>query len=159
MEAYIGLGTNMGDRDALLREALARIGAEPGLSVARISPVYETAPVGYTDQPAFLNMAVRVNTELDALTLLRRLLAIEREMGRVREVRWGPRNIDLDLLVADGAAMETPELTLPHPRMEERAFVLVPLRDVWPEDRPFPWARQLAAFDWEAEGIVRRAES
>lgn len=156
--AYVALGANLGDREGSLTEAIRRLQTDSELTVSRISAVYETAPVGYTDQPSFLNMAVRLNTELDPISLLRRLLAIEQEMGRVRDVRWGPRNIDLDLLVVGEVVLDTPELTLPHPRMGQRAFVLVPLKDIWPEEIHFPWEAELSAFAWEEEGIARFAE-
>jgi len=152
-EAYVALGANLGDRESSLKEATRRLRAEPGLELHSLSPIYETAPVGYTDQPSFLNMTIRLQTDLGPLELLRRLLAIEREMGRVRDIRWGPRNIDLDLLAHGTIAMDTPELTLPHPRMGERAFVLVPLKDIWPETVAFPWEKQLSAFSWRDEGI------
>lgn len=139
-EAYIGLGANLGDREAALREAIRLLDAAEGVRVLRVSPVYETDPVGYTEQPAFLNMAAAVGTTLSPEGLLSLCLDIERRMGRVRTVRWGPRPIDLDLLAYDGVRMETERLTLPHPRLAERAFALVPLRDVWPADRAFPWA-------------------
>jgi len=148
----------LGDRESSLKEAIRRLREDGDLEVDRISAVYETAPVGYTDQPAFLNMTARLKTGLDPVALLRRLLAIEQEMGRVRTIRWGPRTIDLDLLVYGDTTMDTTELTLPHPRMGERAFVLVPLRDVWPEEIPFPWATELSAFDLQEEGITRFAE-
>lgn len=156
-DAYVALGANLGDRESSLTEAVRRLEADSELEVLGISAIYETAPVGYTDQPSFLNMAVCLRTELDPLSLLRRLLAIEQEMGRVRDVRWGPRNIDLDLLAHGQQTMDTPELMLPHPRMGQRAFVLVPLKDVWQEDRPFPWESELSAFSLEEEGIARYA--
>ena len=152
-DAYVALGANLGDREASLKEAIRRLRAEPDLELLRLSPVYETAPVGYTDQPSFLNMTIGLLTSLGPVDLLRRLLAIERDMGRVRDIRWGPRNIDLDLLAYGKVEMDTPELTLPHPRMGERAFVLVPLKDVWPEDLAFPWADALGAMSLEQEGI------
>lgn len=156
-EAYVALGANLGDRDSSLTEAIRRLQADSELEVRRVSAAYETAPVGFTDQPAFLNMAVCLGTNLDPITLLRRLLAIEQEMGRVRDVRWGPRNIDLDLLVHGEATLDTPELTLPHPRMGQRAFVLVPLSDVWPKEILFPWEPALSAFSLQEEGIARYA--
>ncbi|WP_239619021.1 2-amino-4-hydroxy-6-hydroxymethyldihydropteridine diphosphokinase [Cohnella mopanensis] len=158
LEAYVALGANLGDRESSLTEALNRLQADTELEVLRISAAYETAPVGFTDQPSFLNMAVSLTTELDPITLLRRLLAIEQEMGRVRDVRWGPRNIDLDLLLYGETTMDTPELTLPHPRMGQRAFVLVPLRDIWPKEILFPWEAELSAFSLQEEGIARYAE-
>ncbi len=157
-EAYVALGANLGNRESSLTDAIRRLQEDSGLEVVRISAAYETAPVGYTDQPSFLNMAVCLRAEMDPVSLLRRLLAIEQEMGRVRDIRWGPRNIDLDLLVYGDESLDTPELTLPHPRMGQRAFVLVPLRDIWPEEDPFPWQAELTAFSLEEEGIARFAE-
>jgi 2-amino-4-hydroxy-6-hydroxymethyldihydropteridine diphosphokinase len=155
--AYIALGANLGDRESSLKEAIRRLDAEAGISVESVSPVYETAPVGYTDQPSFLNMAIRVETRLEPIDLLRRLLAVEQEMGRVRDIRWGPRTIDLDLLVYGDTLLETQELTLPHPRIGERAFVLYPLRDIWPAAASFPWETQLSGMSPEQEGIKRWA--
>ncbi|QTH43072.1 2-amino-4-hydroxy-6-hydroxymethyldihydropteridine diphosphokinase [Cohnella sp. LGH] len=157
-DAYVALGANLGDREASLKEAIRRLQSEPELELRRISPVYETAPVGYADQPSFLNMTIGLQTSLGPEELLRRLLAIELEMGRVRNIRNGPRNIDLDLLAYDGVEMDTPELTLPHPRMGQRAFVLVPLKDIWPEEPPFPWEEQLSGMSLREEGISRFEE-
>ena len=158
-EAYAALGANLGDREASLREAIRRLGEIEGICVRRVSSLYETDPVGYTDQPAFLNMAVALGTSLSPLDLLHAMLGIEREMGRVREVRWGPRVIDLDLLLYEGARSNTDELILPHPRMGERAFVLVPLQDVWSNRvEPFPWVDAVSEEARKREGI-RRWES
>lgn len=155
--AYVALGANLGDRERSLAEALRRLNEMPGIRVERVSGVYETDPVGYTDQPIFLNMAAALFTSLPPLELLRALLALELEMGRVREFRWGPRVIDLDLLSYEGETFETDELTLPHPRMGERAFVLAPLRDVWAPGEAFPWEAQLGPDTLEREGIRRLA--
>lgn len=152
-EAYAALGANLGDREASLREAIRRLNDTEGVEVRRRSRIYETDPVGYTDQPAFLNMAVALGTTLAPLDLLRRMLGIEQELGRVRDIRWGPRIIDLDLLLYDGVRMDTEELALPHPRMGERAFVLVPLQDVWADGDVYPWAEQASAQAMEREGI------
>jgi 2-amino-4-hydroxy-6-hydroxymethyldihydropteridine diphosphokinase len=154
-EAYVALGANLGDREASLREAIRRMDMTPGLRVKRISDVYETDPVGYTDQPAFLNMAAAVETSLAPEELLRQLLEMEKDMGRVRVIRWGPRTIDLDLLLYEGVSMETEELTLPHPRMGERAFVLAPLQDVWPKEVPFPWEEAVSPEARQASGVRR----
>jgi 2-amino-4-hydroxy-6-hydroxymethyldihydropteridine diphosphokinase len=132
-EAYIALGSNMGDREQLLMSAIGLIDAHPDIEVSKVSGMYETDPVGYTDQPPFLNMTVAVTTNLSPLSLLRQLLALEQQLGRVRQIRWGPRTIDLDLLLYDNVRMDQEELTLPHPRMMERSFVLVPLNDVMDE--------------------------
>ncbi|MFF2484482.1 2-amino-4-hydroxy-6-hydroxymethyldihydropteridine diphosphokinase [Paenibacillus sp. NPDC058071] len=132
--AYIALGSNMGDREELLRQAVERLNERPGIEVLRLSGLYETDPVGYTDQPAFLNMVIAVQTSLSPLELLRLQLEVEQILGRVRDIRWGPRTIDLDLLLYEDISMDDEELTLPHPRMMERAFVLVPLNDVLAQD-------------------------
>jgi 2-amino-4-hydroxy-6-hydroxymethyldihydropteridine diphosphokinase len=143
--AYIALGSNLGDREAYLREALGRLHARKGIRVDRVSAVYETDPVGYADQPKFLNMAAALTTERQPPDLLREMLEVERELGRVRNIRFGPRTIDLDLLLMDGVRIDSEELTLPHPRMMERAFVLVPLLEVMDEHAPDRTAVEAAA--------------
>jgi 2-amino-4-hydroxy-6-hydroxymethyldihydropteridine diphosphokinase len=124
--AYIGLGTNLGDRELNLRGALERL---EELGPVRASSFRETDPVGVTDQPKFLNAAAELATELPPRELLERLLEIERELGRDRaaERRWGPRDIDLDLLLFGEEAIDEPGLKVPHPRLAERRFVLEPL--------------------------------
>lgn len=129
-EAYVALGSNMGDREQLLMQAIELVDRDPAIEVCRVSGIYETDPVGYTDQPPFLNMAIAIRTTLPPIELLRKLLDYELQLGRVRQIRWGPRTIDLDLLLYDNVRMDQEELTLPHPRMMERSFVLVPLNDV-----------------------------
>jgi 2-amino-4-hydroxy-6-hydroxymethyldihydropteridine diphosphokinase len=134
--AAIALGSNLvsawGDRAANLREAVRRV--EPLGQVRAVSSFYDTAPVGYTDQPNFLNAAMLLETELEPVELMRALLMIERAMGRDRAiaVAKGPRVIDLDLLLMDDVVMATEELTLPHPAMAERRFVLEPLAEIAP---------------------------
>ncbi|WFR63640.1 2-amino-4-hydroxy-6-hydroxymethyldihydropteridine diphosphokinase [Paenibacillus amylolyticus] len=132
-EAYIALGANLGDREQTLFEALSLLDEHPHIFVLRCSALYETEPVGYVDQPAFLNMAVAVQVRLTPEKLLTELLDIENRLGRVRDIRWGPRTVDLDLLWMHGETRDTELLQLPHPRMGERAFVLVPLSDIVPE--------------------------
>jgi 2-amino-4-hydroxy-6-hydroxymethyldihydropteridine diphosphokinase len=130
MKAYIGVGANLDDRQRTIREAVARLGDE----VVAVSRLRETEPWGYADQPAFLNGAILLETELPPRALLDRLLEIERELGRTREgPRYGPRTIDLDLLLYEGAAVDEPGLQVPHPRLHERAFALEPLLDLDPE--------------------------
>lgn len=129
-KAYISLGSNLGDRLGYLASAVTRLHERDGIRVTRCSSVYETAPVGLTEQPAFLNMVIEVETSLGPLELLRAMMDVEQALGRVRLVRWGPRTIDLDLLVYGDVSMQTAELELPHPRMSERAFVLVPLLEL-----------------------------
>ncbi|MDR0270166.1 2-amino-4-hydroxy-6-hydroxymethyldihydropteridine diphosphokinase [Paenibacillus sp.] len=131
-EAYIALGANLGDREDTLMEAVRRLDETPDVTVLQCSNIYETEPVGYVDQPLFLNMAVRVRTDLDPYGLLHVMQHIEKELGRVRHIRWGPRTVDLDLIWMEGLREDTEELILPHPRMKERLFVLVPLRDIVP---------------------------
>ncbi|SFT28420.1 2-amino-4-hydroxy-6-hydroxymethyldihydropteridine diphosphokinase [Paenibacillus sp. BC26] len=133
-EAYIALGANVGDRQQQLRDALHLLDSHPAITVVRASAIYETDPVGYTDQPAFLNMAAALRTSLEPYDLLHAMLAMEQRLGRKRDIRWGPRTIDLDLLLYEGVTLAEEELTLPHPRMMERAFVLVPLSDVLAEE-------------------------
>ena len=119
---FVGLGSNLGDREAAIRDAAALLGPH------RLSPIVETEPWGYADQPRFLNAVAELETELTARGLLDRLLAIERQLGRVREgPRYGPRTIDLDLLLYGTEEIDEPGLTVPHPRLAERLFVLEPL--------------------------------
>ncbi|MEI2282559.1 2-amino-4-hydroxy-6-hydroxymethyldihydropteridine diphosphokinase [Paenibacillus polysaccharolyticus] len=133
-EAYIALGANLGNREQTLLEALTLLNEHPHISVLRCSALYETEPVGYVDQPAFLNMAAMVSTNLTPELLLAELLSVENQLGRVRDIRWGPRTVDLDLLWMHGETRDTELLQLPHPRMGERAFVLVPLSDIVPQN-------------------------
>jgi 2-amino-4-hydroxy-6-hydroxymethyldihydropteridine diphosphokinase len=128
--AYIALGANLGDRLTTLREAVRRLGTLG--QIVTVSSLYETAPVGYLDQPPFLNAVVRLETSLSSADLMRALLAIEREMGRTRQFRNAPRTLDLDLLLMDDFVLDTPGLMVPHPRMHERAFVLAPLAEIAP---------------------------
>jgi len=128
---YIALGSNLGDRPANLRAAVEALA--PEVTVLAESRVYETPPWGYEDQPAFLNMAVKGETDLEPEALLAYLKQIETQLGREKTVRWGPRLIDLDILFYDDLVIESPPLVVPHPRLHERGFVLVPLADVAPE--------------------------
>jgi len=125
---YLALGTNLGDRLANLRAAIHALAAD--VNVLAESHIYETPPWGYADQPAFLNMAVKAETSLGPESLLKRLQQIEVEAGREASFRYGPRKIDLDILFYDDLVLESETLTIPHPRLQERAFVLVPLADV-----------------------------
>jgi 2-amino-4-hydroxy-6-hydroxymethyldihydropteridine diphosphokinase len=129
--AYLALGSNLGDRAGILLRAIKKLHEQPGIRVVRVSSVYETEPVGYVEQEAFLNMVVAVETELSPDELLNTALSVERELGRVRTIRWGPRTIDVDLLLYGQASIQQENLIIPHPAMAERAFVLVPLLDVW----------------------------
>jgi 2-amino-4-hydroxy-6-hydroxymethyldihydropteridine diphosphokinase len=130
--AFVGIGSNLGDREAHLRRAVELLSAEAGIVVVAVSEIRETAPVGPVAQGPFLNGAVRVETDLLPRELLERLLAIEGRMGRVRRERFGPRTIDLDLLVYGDETIDEPGLTVPHPRLHERRFALEPLAELAP---------------------------
>ena len=139
--AYLSLGSNLGDRVAHLRDAIARLQAAG--SVARVSSFYETEPVELKEQPWFVNCAVELHTTLTPVMLLRKLLEVERSMGRERTQPKGPRNIDIDLLLYDDETVNTTELTLPHPALHERRFVLAPLAEIAP-DAMHPQLRKTA---------------
>jgi|SRR5215472_1136636 len=126
---YLSLGSNLGDRQTNIEHALARLGPA-GVHVLQVSSLYRTEPVGYKPQPWFLNCAAEVETDLMPLQLLRRCQTIQRELGRRPGLRDGPRTIDIDILFYENAVVHSPELTLPHPRMADRRFVLVPLSEI-----------------------------
>ncbi len=128
---YLALGTNVGDRRANLHAALAAL--PPDVVVLTESTIYETPAWGYKDQPPFLNMAVKAETNLEPLALLEHLKLLERELGRTPTFHWGPRLIDMDILFYDNLVLDSPQLVIPHPRLHERAFVLVPLADIAPD--------------------------
>ena len=130
--AFIGIGANLGERKRSIQDALRLLDAHAGIDVVAVSKVRETEPVGVVDQPRFLNAAAKVETTLSPRVLLDRLLGIERELGRVRVERYGPRTIDLDLLLYGDEVVDEPGLRVPHPRLHERTFVLEPLNDLDP---------------------------
>jgi 2-amino-4-hydroxy-6-hydroxymethyldihydropteridine diphosphokinase len=131
--AYVGLGANLGDRERTLRRALALLDDREGVVVAAVSTLRETAPVGYVDQPPFLNGVARLETELAPRQLLRVLLDVELELGRDRSgPRFGPRTVDLDLLVYGDVELDEADLAVPHPRLHERRFALEPLAELAP---------------------------
>jgi 2-amino-4-hydroxy-6-hydroxymethyldihydropteridine diphosphokinase len=133
VRVFVGLGSNLGDREASLRAALDALAAEPGIAIASVSSFRDTDPVGLTEQPRFLNAVAVLETELAPRAVLERLLAVERGLGRTREgPRFGPRTIDLDLLVYGDARIAEPGLEVPHPRLHERRFVLEPLAELDP---------------------------
>jgi len=133
--AYLGLGSNLGDRARFLAQARERLAALPDTTLARASRVYETAPQEITDQPAFLNQVVELRTALSPRTLLGYLKEIEAALGRRPGPRGGPREVDIDILLMEGVAVEEPGLVVPHPHLAERAFVLAPLAELAPQLR------------------------
>lgn len=130
--AYLSVGSNIGDRLHHLKESIRALHSSIGTTVTSISSIYETAPVGYTNQADFLNLVVCIETDLTAQELLVECQSIEQELGRVRDIKWGPRTADLDILLYNKDIIETENLIVPHPRMHERAFVLVPLLEIAP---------------------------
>jgi 2-amino-4-hydroxy-6-hydroxymethyldihydropteridine diphosphokinase len=130
---YLGIGSNLGDRRVSLQLAVDELAGTADVRVAAVSRVYETAPVGGPPQDQYLNAVVAIDTSLDPYQLLQVCRRIEERAERVRAERWGPRTLDVDVLLLDDVRNDDPELTLPHPRMWERGFVLAPLRDVAPE--------------------------
>ena len=131
--AYVALGSNLGEPRQQVLDAFAALGELPGTRVLQRSPLYRTPPWGVLDQPPFINAVAELETTLSPEALLQHLLAIEQRAGRVRAERNGPRTLDLDLLHVEGTRRADPSLTLPHPRLAERAFVLLPLNDVAPD--------------------------
>lgn len=133
MAVVLALGSNLGDRLDILQGGVDAIAVIPEVQVMTVSPVYETVPVGGPPQPDYLNAVLLVRTTLPARTLLDRLHEVEAEFDRVREIRWGPRTLDIDIITVEGERSEDPVLTLPHPRAHERAFVLAPWHDADPD--------------------------
>ena len=162
-QAFVGVGANLGDRAATIRAALAELARTPGVIALEASAIFETAPVGVTDQPQFLNLVLGLETTLAPEALLDVLLARERAAGRnrARETRWGPRTLDLDLLLFENETRATPALELPHPRMWDRPFVLAPLKELIERAPRFhrpAWAAlrtRLAQTKIPAEGIAQ----
>lgn len=131
--AYLSLGSNLGNRFDMLQDAVLMLQEQPELTVTQVSSVYETDPVGYTEQATFLNIVVEIKSDLSAERILLICLETEQTLGRIREFRWGPRCIDLDILLYNDENIVSEKLTVPHPRMHERGFVLVPLMELVPE--------------------------
>lgn len=131
--AYLGLGSNIGDRVENLNSAITKLSEVPGIQVTKISSRYETKPYGKTDQPDFMNMAIEVDTNLTPLDLLETVLDVEHELGRVRTEVWGPRNIDIDVLLYEELELQLSDLKVPHPEMHLRSFVIDPLNEIAPK--------------------------
>jgi 2-amino-4-hydroxy-6-hydroxymethyldihydropteridine diphosphokinase len=154
--AYVALGSNIGDREQYLLDAIKYLDGHEHVRIAALSSIYETEPVGLVDQAAFLNMVVEVETLLSAQELFAHMVSIENRLGRTREQRFGPRTIDLDLLLYGNLTQDTPELILPHPRMVERAFVLVPLVEAMQKrqkEQADEWAARLYLLN-RKEGVT-----
>lgn len=129
---YLGLGGNIGERDIYLREAIVSLSQHEHINVLDLSSIYETQPVGPVDQAAFLNMVAKIETSLSPEQLLEVTAEVEHHLGRTREIYWGPRTLDIDILMYDHLSLTTDRLEIPHPRMKERLFVLVPLAEISP---------------------------
>ena len=132
-EAFLELGTNLGDREVYLARALKQLEETDGIALVRMSRVYRSAAWGVLEQPDFLNLCIQIDTWLDPLVLLRTCKQVEVDLGRQVRRRWGPREIDIDILVVPGVDMDTAELTIPHPRLMLRRFVLEPLSEIAPD--------------------------
>ncbi len=156
-KAYLGIGTNIGNREENLNNALISLNLLPTTRVTAVSKVYETSPVGFADQDDFLNIAVEIETELTAHNILGACLGIEAGLGRVRSIKNGPRVIDIDLLLYEDEKYNTPSLILPHPRMFEREFVLRPLLDIEFNNPLFD--RDWAKNNLTGEGIKKYSDT
>ena len=155
--AFLGLGSNLGERLFNLQHAVDLLRDEPGIRVVACSRVWETDPVGGPDQPDFLNVVLRIETSLSPQSLLAACNRVEADLGRVREKRWGPRTLDVDILLFGTEVVTGPDqagLTIPHPRMLERAFVLMPLLEIEP-DATLPDGRRIVDLRIEARGEAR----
>ena len=157
--SYVGIGSNVGDRRAFCRASVGALDAHPDIEVDATSSLYETSPIGGPPQRSFVNMVVRVRTSLDARGLLDAVKKIERQLGREpNEMRWGPSVADLDILTFDDEKLIEPDLEIPHPRLTQRRFVLVPLLEIDPEAAD-PWGTPYAGALDEAEGDVELLEA
>ncbi len=130
ISVVLSIGSNIGDREFFIREAIRRLALTPHITNIVKSGLYETDPVGYTDQELFLNAAVKLDTDFAPEELLDYINGIECDLGRVRTIRWGPRTVDIDIILFGDEKVDTPRLTIPHPRFKERAFVTVPMEDL-----------------------------
>ena len=153
---FLGLGSNLGDRLANLQAAVDALQVEPGLRVAASSRVWETTPVGGPPQPDYLNAVVRIETDLSARDLLDVARRVEARLGRIRKERWGARTIDVDVLLHDDEQIDEPDLVVPHPRMKQRAFVLLPLLELEP-DPVLPDGTRLKDVRVDTDGVTPSA--
>jgi 2-amino-4-hydroxy-6-hydroxymethyldihydropteridine diphosphokinase len=152
--AYISLGSNIGDREHLLQEAITLLHQPPFIDVVSCSSIYDTEPVGYLDQSSFLNMVIAVSTTGSPHELFTAMMAVEKDLGRTRDIRWGPRTIDLDLLLYGNVELKTSELTIPHPRMHERCFVLIPLAELIEEGQASEGIKESIEKRCGKDGVV-----
>lgn len=154
--AYLALGSNIGDKDRYIREAIDMLNEHEAIKIVKVSPTYNTAPVGYTDQADFLNAAVAIDTTLSPRELLAVCLDIEQRLGRVRTIRWGPRTVDIDIIFYDDLIIDDGILTVPHPRMHERGFVLQPLYDIAPNAVHPIYKKTVEQMyrEWKAKGDI-----
>lgn len=158
-KALIGMGSNIGDKKAHIDAAIDAFSHIPSVKVLRVSSIYETAPWGYVNQENFYNAVLEVETNLTANTLLGVCLGIEASIGRIRSIKNGPRVLDLDLLIFEGQESMSAELTLPHPRMFERDFVLVPLKDLYPDMKIYNKYNLIHYYDMLDTGsIIKKLE-
>jgi 2-amino-4-hydroxy-6-hydroxymethyldihydropteridine diphosphokinase len=156
--AYIGIGSNVGDRTMFVRSAIDALDADDAIEVRRVSSLYETAPVGGPPQRSFVNVVAEIDTGMSPQALLRTCKGLEEALGREpSEIRWGPRVVDLDVLLYGEEKVNDPDLEIPHPRMAERRFVLVPLLEIAP-DAADPWGARYADLLDEAVGDVELLE-
>lgn len=156
MKAYLSIGSNLGNRGDYLQAAVEKLDSHNGIEIYKVSSIYETEPWGLTEQPAFWNQALEIETQLEPLELLKICQDVENTLGRERTLRWGPRTIDIDILLYGDMLCELPELTLPHPHMEARAFVMEPLKEIAPDLR-LPSGRSV--LDVQGEGTVKIVHS
>lgn len=145
VEVFVGLGSNLGDREGYFQQVVDLFEKQPGLEIVKISSIYETKPEGLTNQPDFYNLVMEIQTSLPALELFAFFRTIEQLLGREWNIRWGPRTIDLDILFYGDEVIDEINLTVPHPRITERSFVLVPLLEIAP-DATLPDGKPLKEF-------------
>ena len=150
-DVILSIGSNIGDRKDNIEEAVRRINGLKGTRVLKISGMYETEPVGYEDQPYFLNICVLINTTQSPMELLDSIHEIEDQLKRKRVIRWGPRTIDIDIITYGDLNIDTEELQIPHPRYRQRAFVLRPMADITGYEGEIPGGRSVVRVPWEFE--------
>lgn len=151
--AYLGLGSNLGDRFNYLKDSIFLLQRHTNIQITSISSIYETKPIGYIKQPKFLNMVIKIDTTLSPKKLLEATQEVETKLERKREIRWGPRTIDIDILIYNDQKIQAKDLVIPHPRIKERSFVLIPLKELGisltsnlTDDGIFLWKEQMSSY-------------